>query len=526
MRYVSLFSGVEAASVAWANLGWEPLAFAEVEPFPCAVLAHRFPDVPNLGDVCNIDWEEFNRKHGAVDVLIGGSPCQSFSVAGNREGLQGESRLMYEYIRAVRDLVRASEGRSPRYFIWENVPGCLSSNQGRDFGCLLDQLEECGYCIPWRTLDSQYARVLRRESGRFVGPVPQRRRRVFAVGGLGGPGVCDILFERSCLRGDHPKGREAREALAEHLDAGLEMGDSAGFKWFAGARAKGIGYEDGTSPTLSVSDGHTPAVLTPWDVQSKRVYSEHGTSPTLQAGMREGGGIQPIVLQGNCMTPWDVQSKQVHTPDGPSPTLSAGGSNWAPKNVQPIVFTTANTNANGSNFNEDGASYTLDLANSNAVAFEQNQRDEVRLVGGDGSHTSCLPASRFGTHKNEPLIMTQYGETAGTLTARSDSSPCADRGQNVVCVEECVSDIMFHDDVAPTQRASQHKQPPVICMSDDQRNSAVNEDLAGTLKVGGSEPIIAHLSNGEDVVGTLAARDYKGVGNEYVAEGKVIVTEI
>ena len=110
MRYVSLFSGVEAATVAWSKLGWQPLAFAEVDEFPSAVLAHRFPDVPNLGDVCNIDWKEFHERNGAIDVLIGGSPCQSFSIAGGRAGLQGESRLMFEYIRAVRELVRASGG--------------------------------------------------------------------------------------------------------------------------------------------------------------------------------------------------------------------------------------------------------------------------------------------------------------------------------------------------------------------------------------------------------------------------------
>lgn len=110
MRYVSLFSGVEAASVAWGPLGWEPVAFGEVDPFPSAVLAARFPDVPNLGDVTRVDWKEFYGRYGAVDVLVGGSPCQSFSIAGNREGLAGESGLMFEYIRAVRELVHASGG--------------------------------------------------------------------------------------------------------------------------------------------------------------------------------------------------------------------------------------------------------------------------------------------------------------------------------------------------------------------------------------------------------------------------------
>lgn len=118
MRYVSVFSGVEAASLA-APDGWEPVAFSEIDPFPSAVLAERFPNVPNLGDITQVDWSEI----GSVDVVIGGSPCQSFSVAGKREGLAGASGLMWEYVRCVRDL-------RPRAFLWENVPGALSSSNG------------------------------------------------------------------------------------------------------------------------------------------------------------------------------------------------------------------------------------------------------------------------------------------------------------------------------------------------------------------------------------------------------------
>ncbi len=123
MRYISLFSGIEAASVAWEPLGWEPVAFSEIDPFPCAVLAHRFPNVPNLGDICEIDWSPY---HGAVDVVIGGSPCQSFSIAGGRASLDGESRLMFEYIRAIHDI-------RPRWLIWENVPGVFSVALGLAF---------------------------------------------------------------------------------------------------------------------------------------------------------------------------------------------------------------------------------------------------------------------------------------------------------------------------------------------------------------------------------------------------------
>ena len=426
MRYVSLFSGVEAASVAWGKLGWTPLAFSEVDPFACAVLAHRFPDVQNLGDVCGIDWEEFHGRNGAIDVLIGGSPCQSFSIAGNREGLEGASRLMFEYVRAIRDLVRVSGGKSPRYILWENVPGCLSSGKGKDFECLLDELEDCGYFVGWRTLDSQFARVFDRSSGRFRGPVPQRRRRVFLVGSLGGPSAADILFERSCLFGNPPSGRKAREALAGEPAEGAGGSRCAGFKWFAGARAKGIGYEDGTSPTLSVSDGHTPAVLTPWDVQSKRIVSPSGISPSLQAGTGEG------------------------------------------MNIQPIVMTTANTGANGSNVNMDGVSYTLDQTNSNAVftqntvAFEQNQRAEVRLCGGDGSVTGSLS---------------------------SNPSQAKGQGMSLVCMSTGQAKSEVDDEMSPTLNAA-HEQP-IICIADDNGKAAVDENLCGSLKVGGGSPWIA-----------------------------------
>ena len=124
MRYISLFSGIEAASAAWAPLGWEPLAFAEIEPFCCELLEKRFPGVPNLGDVCGVDWSEYR---GKCDLIIGGSPCQAFSVAGKRKGLDDpRGRLMFEYARAVRDV-------APRWVLWENVPGVLSQDGGRAF---------------------------------------------------------------------------------------------------------------------------------------------------------------------------------------------------------------------------------------------------------------------------------------------------------------------------------------------------------------------------------------------------------
>lgn len=239
MRYVSLFSGVEAATLAWEPLGWEAVAFCEVDEFPSAVLAERWPDVPNLGDICKVDWNDFKERYGAVDIVVGGSPCQSFSIAGGRESLQGESRLMYEYVRAVRDL-------QPRWLLWENVPGALSTRDDA-FGCLLEALQDCGYVdLAWRVLDAQ-----------FFG-VPQRRRRIFLVGHLGDGGgrSAAVLFEPESLRGDNPSSREKREELTRATGRGAAC---EGFKYHQGAKAGGIGIQQEQSPTLT-ADYHNPAV--------------------------------------------------------------------------------------------------------------------------------------------------------------------------------------------------------------------------------------------------------------------------
>lgn len=235
-RYVSIFSGVEAATLAWEPLGWEPVAFSEIEPFPCAVLAERWPDVPNLGDITKIDWKD--KIDGAIDLVVGGSPCQSFSVAGKREGLKGASGLMFEYIRCVQEL-------RPRWFLWENVPGALTSEDGGAFGQLLSEMDELGYSLAWRVLDAQ-----------FFG-VAQRRRRLFLVGHLGAKSPAEVLFEPDCLSGNPQSSREKRKELARRAGRSAAC---AGFKYSAAPRANTIGYAEEQANTLT-ADWHAPAVL-------------------------------------------------------------------------------------------------------------------------------------------------------------------------------------------------------------------------------------------------------------------------
>ena len=403
MRYVSVFSGVEAASLAFGQLGWNPVCFCEVDEFPSAVLRKRFPRVPNLGDITKVKWREVEREWGAADLVVGGSPCQSFSIAGNRTGLEGESGLMWEYVRCVRELM-------PRWLLWENVPGALSSSNGEDFGCLLRSLDELGYGLAWRVLDAQ-----------FFG-VAQRRRRLFLVGNLGDGGAekaCQVLLEPESLPWDTPSSREKREELAAR--AGISPA-SAGFKYSAAKSAGSVGYGEELSPTM-IADYHNPAVLTPCDVQSKRVYAAGGVAPDLQSGDGEGANIQPIVfgIAGNIenrepgnggngdgwcdpdengmytLTATDRHAVcMTDTQSGASVSEETSGALTchSAKDAPVVAFAIRDDETPKAS---EGVCHTLrvggDGGSHDVVAFAQNTRDEVRLQNGDGSIAGALSAN-------------------------------------------------------------------------------------------------------------------------------------
>ena len=382
IKYISLFSGIEAATVAWEPLGWEPLAFCEIEDFPSAVLSYHYPDVPNLGDICKVDWKDVIERHGRPDVIVGGSPCQSFSVAGGRESLDGESRLMFEYIRALAEI-------RPTWFLWENVPGVLNTRDDA-FSQLLGEVQDIGYgSIAWRVLDAQ-----------FFG-VAQRRRRVFLVGHLGtGGGAAAVLFESESVRGNTQTSKQKREELARAAGRGVNAGGGEG--------------------NLSIDYKQTPKV----NKEISHTLTHEGN-----------GGIHSSVLQsaGFCGYASHTASS-IGYQEEQSPTLK--GNDWqcqVPDVLQATAIRTANTGANGCGISEECA-HTIDCAQPEAVAFAQNTRNEVRLQGGDGSVSGPIAAS--------------------------DSA----KWQGV----------------------------PFICMADDTQNSAIDENLSGTLKVGGGTPLVAY----------------------------------
>lgn len=161
MRYGTVCSGIEGSSVAWLPLGWQPAWFAEVDGFCCRLLSERYPTVTNLGDITK------DITFPAVDLLAGGTPCQSFSIQGLRGGLDdARGNLMLRFCQIASVI-------HPRWLLWENVPGVLSSNRGRDFGTLIGALVELGYGVAWRVLDA------------LCFGVPQRRKRVYVVGHYG-----------------------------------------------------------------------------------------------------------------------------------------------------------------------------------------------------------------------------------------------------------------------------------------------------------------------------------------------------
>ena len=227
MIYGSVCSGIEAASQAWSPLGWSPAFFAEVDKFPSAVLSHHYGSnmpgdpyddingVPNYGDMSKFkEWPD----HANLDVLVGGTPCQSFSVAGLRKGMddpRGNLALVY---------LGLADRYRPDWLVWENVPGVLSSNEGRDFGAFLGGLGKLGYGFAYRVLDAQYIRV-----DGYARAVPQRRRRVFVVGYLGDwRRAAAVLFEPESLRRDTPPRRKAGQGVAPTISARTKGGGGLG----------------------------------------------------------------------------------------------------------------------------------------------------------------------------------------------------------------------------------------------------------------------------------------------------------
>jgi DNA (cytosine-5)-methyltransferase 1 len=355
MRYLSVCSGIEAVSVAWQPLGWQPAMFAEIDPFCCWLLRSRYGAsrpiyMPSLHDAQNrkeakqraaairnivalpadgavINAGDFTKigkdDVGTIDLLAGGTPCQSFSIAGKRAGLDdARGNLTLEFARLA-DRLR------PLWLVWENVPGVLSIDNGRTFGAFLRMLVECGYRVAYRILDAQHFGV------------PQRRRRVFVVGHLGDwRAAAAVLFDSACLSGHPPPRRQARQGTA----VGVAVGP-------AGGRLTDI-------------------------------------APTIDGGCKDGcirnqlgvGVISSTDEISHCLNAGGMGRQNLETETLIAHTLSADGFDASEDGtgrgvpMVPIAICTAHTQSNGHGFSDNIAN-TLEQTNSQAVAFNLRGRE-------------------------------------------------------------------------------------------------------------------------------------------------------
>ena len=423
MKYLSVCSGIEAATVAWHPLGWQAVAFGEIEKFPSQVLAHHYPDTPNWGDMTKFkEWPDAD-----VNVFVGGTPCQSFSVAGLRKGLDDpRGNLMLTY------LAIAARYR-PQWLVWENVPGVLSSNGGLDFASLLRGMGECGYGFAYRILDAQYFGVA------------QRRRRVFVVGYLGNwrPAAA-VLFERHSLSGHPAPSREKRQGVAAYAREGAEV--SSLIPAMHSELCPSLKARDAKGPSSDGDGDGDGAILVPMvqpipidsmnhigrgDHHSMGDFVPGAPSYTLTKG-HSHAVAQPIALAENTIgcKPENGGNGDGFTEEGPMYTLNATGVHGV---AQPIPLNSMNCfrspdadASTGCGIGEAGeAMFTITKANSHAVAQPIAFSGQMSNPQTDVDMTQTLQA------KN-PMAVAFGGDIARTLQARHDSSPCADRGMDVV----------------------------------------------------------------------------------------------
>ena len=450
MRYASVCSGVEAASLAWMPLGWEAVFFAEIEPFPCAVLKERFPDVPNLGDMTEIKGEKY---HGTVDLLVGGTPCQGFSVAGKQGGLNdSRSALCLAYCGLL-------ETMRPRWFVWENVPGVFSTNQGDDFRAFLGKIDEIGYSVAWRVLDAQYVRV-----DGYPRAIPQRRRRVFVVGHLGDWRYpASVLFEPEILPGNTPPRRIKGAGVARSLTAstGGASGKEQQHTFISGdgrpLNALGVnglvmdaefwnGEDVSTTLTEAFADdrmpdkGKLPCVIcragdmanaeTGVNVGTTLLARQYKSPPFVYAHETGQGYWQDGDIAGA------LRAEGENRPSRPSNIICAGFSGGQGAKAGVICRATQQGNAESMTDCCPTITEAAGTSGNNqpiiCAGFSGGQGAKAGGIGYEDEVAPTIRSAESGSNQ-VPDVICQYGDVAGTLTSRHDSSPCVDRGMNILC---------------------------------------------------------------------------------------------
>lgn len=399
MIYGSVCSGIEAASVAFEPLGFVPAWFSEIEPFPSAVLAHHWPHVTNLGDMTRIAEQVANDNVPAPDVLVGGTPCQAFSVAGARRGLEDDRGILTIKFVELADAIdqqRAANDNEPAIIIWENVPGVLSSKDNA-FGAFLGLLsgEECelvppggkwtnaGYvsgpkrAIAWRVLDAQYFGVA------------QRRRRVFVVASAReGVDPVELLFEFEGMRRDFAPSREAGSVVAALTANGVGTCGADDNQGQAGHLIPAIMSVHGTKdPDTNIELAHT---------LGRNQGQENAVAYSVSLRGREGGATAELGGEvAGCLR------------------ASSGGGDKPHVLAQCATGDITHTlKAEGFDGSEDGTGRGTPIVP--VAAFAENSRAEIRLEGGEA--TGCRRSSSGGGDKAHVLIAFSSKDYGGDAT--------------------------------------------------------------------------------------------------------------
>ena len=484
----SLFDGSGGFPLGGLISGITPLWASEIEPFPIRVTTKRLPFMKHYGDISQMD----GGKIEPVDVITFGSPCTDMSVAGHRAGLEGQqSVLFYQAIRIIKEMRCATNGRYPRYCVWENVPGAFSSNSGEDFKAVLEAVigvaepeaqvpmpeknrwpyADCymgdGWSVAYRVLDAQYWGV------------PQRRKRIYLVADFAGWSAFDILFKSEGLSGYSAEGFRAWQRTAgsaadcagtsgiclndqggQRMDVTDDVSatlraeahhppcvlESAGFCTEHSSKSRSIGYEEETSPTLRA--GVVPAAVAlenhPTDCRVK--ISDDGMVQTLTSRMGTGGGNVPLVM-GKQTTAYGICSKDSNAMKSDNPHSGFYEADTA---------RTLDGNGGNPACNQGGIA---------VVAFTQNQRDEVRDLG----EQSAVVCANSGT-KQQTFVL------QGNMIGRSDGNGPQGDGINED-VSFTLNTVDRHavyamptgnfsqvtEDAAPTLMARDFKDPTAVC---------------------------------------------------------------
>ena len=438
MNYLSVCSGVEAATVAWHKLGWNPVAFSEIEKFPSEVLAHHYPSVPNLGDMSN--YKEWNFGEKTIDLLVGGTPCQSFSVAGLRKGLEdprGNLALIYV---GILDKFR------PKWFIWENVPGVLSSSKGKDFGSFLGAVGELGYGFSYRVLDAQNFGV------------PQRRRRVFVVGHLGDwRPAAEVLFEPESLSRHIEESRKKRKDTPKDTTLGI---DTSGRKKMTpllhqdhidalcARDYKGLNSDSlDKKAIVEVFENHP---------SDSRVKEMGDTCQTVTSTWGSGGGNIPFVLGG--------QHPNAAVAENQSPTLTnamGSGGGHVPVLNNPIAYS----------IREDGQKNNMSVTELDVSNCLSSHQPSIM-----SHHAQTFVMDQKVAHGFEPGIAKREGNPS-RFTEEKSPTLRANMGDNQVAVafgwQNSDSQSMSVDTISPTldksktpavaQQMAVRKLTPIEC---------------------------------------------------------------